>query len=327
VTPSSPEISVVVPVFNSERTSRKCRTSLTQQEGVDYEIIIMDDGSIDRTLEICRSFKDVTSIALENGGPSRARNQGTRMARGQFIAFTDGDCIVDRRWLAELREGFIGPYVAGVGGGQISPHDETPKGRTIQDFLKIIGFMGDYVKADSFMKETEHNPSCNVMYRKCVLEEVGGFEDGLWPGEDVELDLRIIKARYKLVFNPKSLVQHYRPSTYRAYGRMMKRYGAAQRYLVKKYGFFRRIHYVPVALMIVLFLLAAFLYLNPHLSLMIPLVMVVPFAFFFAKTNKFTRSIIYMMLLAVTLVCWNWGFVAGRGNESSGKVRVGFRSQ
>ena len=105
--------------------------------------------------------------------------------------------MVDRRWLTELEKGFDNPDVAGVGGDQKSPEDETERGRLIQEFLKTIGFITDYIKTNAEMKETTHNPSCNSAYRKSILEEVGGFDETLWPAEDVELDLKIHRLGYK----------------------------------------------------------------------------------------------------------------------------------
>ena len=121
VNPPHPSISIVIPVYNCEDTVGKCLESLLQLEGNDYEIIMMNDGSTDRTLEICGSIPEIQTVTLENGGPSRARNKGIELARGEFIVFTDGDCVVDRNWLAELRKGFDAPDVAGVGGNQIEP--------------------------------------------------------------------------------------------------------------------------------------------------------------------------------------------------------------
>lgn len=308
---SSPEITVVIPVYNCEGTIAKCLHSLARTEGPAFEIIVVDDGSTDRTPEICRSFDNLTMISLENGGPSRARNLGIAKARGEFVAFTDGDCIVDEQWLSILRQSFIAPNVVGVGGDQISPTDDTLFGKVIQDFLKIIGFVGDYVKTNDSMKETEHNPSCNAMYRKKILEEVGGFDEAFWPGEDVDLDFKIRRAGYKLLFNPDAVVAHYRPANYKAYGKMMTRYGAAQRRLVTKYGPFRLLHYEPVIMVILGLSISGLLYVKPHLWPIIPLLGALMFLFFLAQARRFSRAVAYLWLLLITLVCWNWGFVRG----------------
>ncbi len=239
----APKISIVIPVHNCKATIAKCLDSLSRLDHPSFEVTIVDDGSTDSTPEICESFAGVNVIRLEKGGPSRARNRGIKSARGEFVAFTDGDCLVDKRWLQELEKGFTGPLIAGVGGDQKSPEDDTEVGKRIQRFLKTIGFVTGYIKTDAAMKETEHNPSCNSMYRKGVLKQVGCFDEALWPGEDVELDLKITTLGQSLIYNPRAVVFHYRPKNYADFSRMMLRYGACQWYLVRKYGFFRRIQY------------------------------------------------------------------------------------
>lgn len=309
---SSPDISVIIPVHNSEGTIGKCLESLANLEGPSPEIIILDDGSTDRTLEICQSFKHIKIIQLTKGGPSRARNIGIELARGQFIAFTDGDCIVDKNWLNELRTCFTAPDIASAGGDQLSPCDESVTGKRIQKFLKSIGFVADYVKTGRTLRETEHNPSCNAMYRKSVLQHVGCFSDSLWPGEDVELDMKIRKAGHRIMFNPNAIVHHYRPSTYRAYARMMIRYGAAQRYLVRKYGFFRPIHFEPFALIAIVICVLGLTAFNPVFLGILPPLFLAPVVIFYWRVQDFKESLVCSYLLLITLVCWNWGFAAGQ---------------
>lgn len=313
-----PRFSIVIPVYNCGETIGRCIESLLRQETAAFEIIIVDDGSEDRTREICKSFTGVIVLSRERGGPSRGRNLGIGMARGEFVAFTDGDCIVGPRWLAELEKGFSGPEVAGVGGSQASPDDETATGRTIQGFLESVGFVSDYVKSHKAAGETAHNPTCNVMYRKSVLVEVGGFDETLWPGEDVDLDYRIAKAGYKLVYNPESVVRHYRPKTYRKFAGMMMRYGAAQRWLVGKHGFFRGVQFVPFAVGVLLAAVLGILFLWPAFLPILFLPALLPLLFFTIKTGgDFRRSVTYFLLLAVALGCWNWGFVTGAGRNRS----------
>lgn len=312
-----PKISVIIPVYNCENTVGKCLESLLQQVETDFEIIMVDDGSTDRTVEICRAFQGVVVLSQKQGGPSRARNVGIRTARGEYAAFTDGDCVVDPHWLVELQKGFSAPEIAGVGGDQASPDDETATGALIQDFLKTIGFAGEYIQSGTALKETNHNPTCNAIYRKKALEEVGGFDESLWPGEDVDLDFRIRNAGWRLVYNPNALVRHYRPKTHKAYARMMMRYGASQRRLVKKHGYFRKIHYEPFALCFCALCFAALFVLKPVTwPLLIVCPAAAPLGFFFKKTGSVNKSFAYFRLLAITLVYWNWGFATGGRRNS-----------
>lgn len=306
-----PSISVVIPVHNTLKTIGRCLDSLAALDHPSYEVIVIDDGSTDGTAEACESYDGVTVIRVEKGGPSRARNVGIHAARGEFIAFTDGDCVVDPRWLTELEKGFDAPDVAGVGGDQKSPEDETEQGRRIQEFLKTIGFMTDYIKTNADMKETAHNPTCNSAYRKSVLEEVGGFDENLWPAEDVELDLKIRRRGYKLLYNPAAVVGHYRPTTYGGFARMMRRYGASQWPLFRKYGFFRKLYYAPLALIVAVAFFAAMIIWKPWTWPLILLPLPILFLYFYMKTREWTKSALFFFLFFVTLTNWNWGFFTG----------------
>ncbi|MFH1117127.1 MAG: glycosyltransferase [Pseudomonadota bacterium] len=308
---AAPRISIIIPVHNGRETIGRCLDSLIRIDHPDFEIIIVDDGSTDETPEICAGYSRVRLVRMPKGGPSKARNAGIRISRGEFVAFTDGDCIVDRDWLKELERGFTSPDMAGVGGDQKSPDDDTGTGVLIQAFLKSVGFVADYVKTGASMRETDHNPTCNAMYRKIIVEDVGGFNEDLWPGEDVELDLLIRRRGYKLIYNPAAVVAHYRPGTYRGFARMLYRYGNAQGYLVRKYGMFRPIHYVPIVAFPGLFLLL-------FLSLWHPLVWALPvltwplFVFLFRlKTRSLSSGVQFTHLMLITLTAWNVGFVGG----------------
>ncbi|MFH0821474.1 MAG: glycosyltransferase [Pseudomonadota bacterium] len=305
---SDPLVSIIIPVYNGERTIRACLESLVRQCGPGFEIIVVDDGSVDVTVELCRSFPQVRIIEPGRGGPSRARNIGIKAARGEFIAFTDGDCTADEAWLAELVAGFEDDRTAGVGGDQKSPDDETDTGRLIQSFMKTIGFITDYIKTDADFKETPHNPSCCVMYRKSVLEEVGGFDETLFPGEDVDLDARLIRRGYRLIYNPRACVSHYRPQTYAAFARMMERYGACQWPLIMKYGFFRKIHYEPPVLMLSALTLLAFILMVPAAWPIALTPLAAVFLWFLGRTGSAVGGSRFTLLMLITVVSWNWGF-------------------
>jgi glycosyltransferase involved in cell wall biosynthesis len=281
-----------------------------------YEVIVVDDGSTDGTAAICESYTDIKVIRLDNGGPSRARNVGVEAARGSLVAFTDSDCVVEKGWLKGLEKGFTGPDVAGVGGDQKSPHDETRLGERIQEILKTLGIVTFYMKTDTIMIETAHNPSCNSAYRKGILEEVGGFDETLWPGEDVDLDFRIRRQGYKLIYNPEAVVRHYRPATYGGFARMMRNYGVSAWHLFKRYGFFRFLHYEPVATLLGMFLVAAMLTWEPMLWVLLLLPWPIFFLWFFLKTREFRRGLQLTTLFLIILVAWNWGFFTGYWRRS-----------
>lgn len=92
---SYPLISVIIPVYNSESTIRKCLESLIHQTYTNYEVLIIDDGSTDNSLDICKEVchhsNNVHIFHKENGGSASARNLGLEKAKGEWITFVDSD--------------------------------------------------------------------------------------------------------------------------------------------------------------------------------------------------------------------------------------------
>jgi GT2 family glycosyltransferase len=297
-------------------TIAKCLTALEAQVHLRFEIIVVDDQSSDDTLRKARSFQSVKVIAMDWGGPSRARNIGVAAARGEIVAFTDADCVAHPDWLTEIARCFDDPGVAGAGGDQVSPEDETPMGRRVQEFFKAIGFMTGYIQSDTSsagVRETTHNPSCNSAYRKRVFEAVGGFSEDQFPGEDVELDLKLRCDGYKLVYNPAAIVGHYRPRSLRALASMMRRYGAGERRLVQKYGFLRRLDFLPFGLALGAFLFAIAMAMHSSVWPLIFSPWLLACGFFWAKTKDVPKSLQFTLFLTITVASWNWGFIKGNG--------------
>lgn len=102
-----PDISVVVAVYNTENYLEKCIKSVVEQNDVNCELIIVDDGSEDNSLSICKSFmknyENIRLIIQENSGLSAARNAGLKLAKGRYITFVDSDDFVDRDFFKKIR--------------------------------------------------------------------------------------------------------------------------------------------------------------------------------------------------------------------------------
>jgi succinoglycan biosynthesis protein ExoA len=311
-----PRVTVIIAARNAAATIGKCLVALRGQEGVDFEIIVVDDESADDTVTIAKSFDGVRVVELEWVGPSQARNIGMSHARGEIVAFIDADCVVQSGWLSELTRCFDDPSVAGAGGDQVSPDDELPMGRGIQEFFKTIGFMTDYIKPEesgSAIRETRHNPSCNSAYRKDLFQKVGGFSQGQFPGEDLELDLKLAWFGHKLVYNPAAVVGHYRPKSLRALASMMRRYGAGEKRLVQKYGVLRRLDYQPLIFLLSLIALWSCTAHYPASRPFLSMLCLAPFGWFLWKTGSFSKSVRFTLFLTVVIINWNWGFIRGGG--------------
>lgn len=279
-----------------------------------YELVVVDDGSTDTTLELLERHPQrprFRVLRLDNGGPSRARNRGVESSSGQLLAFFDSDTIVDARCVEELVAALDAPDIAGVGGRQISPPDESAFGRDVQRYFEAVGFVSDYVRTERgrHTLEVAHNASCNLLYRRSVFETLGGFDESLWPGEDVDLDHRAHLQGFRHRFSAAAIVAHYRPATPAGFRRMMFSYGRAQRLLVRRYGRFRGLHQLPRAILLFSLGLAAASWYRPWLTsatalgaLAASFVMVERWRRADDRGNRFYR------LLVSNLVCWLAGW-------------------
>jgi len=243
-----PVVSVVIAARDAAATIDACLAALAAQTYAAREVLVVDDGSTDDTAARARAA-GVRVLDGQGRGASAARNLGIRAAAGRYVAFTDADCTPPPHWLARLVMVLDTTTADGVGGGQRNVFPpEAGDAEAFDAFFRLAAVMSDYTRDSGGVREVAHNASCNSAYRRDVLLALGGFAEGMWPGEDVDLDIRLRAAGGRLLFVPDATVAHHRPGTLAWFARMMRRYGAAERDLVRRHGRQRPIDYVPLAL-------------------------------------------------------------------------------
>lgn len=179
MTINQPLISVIVPVYNGETFLEEAINSIIKQNYQPLEIIIIDDGSTDKTAQIASKFKNVAKyIYQQNAGPSSARNIGIKMAKGDLITFLDSDDL----WL----EGALKQ--------QIFYLQNNHKIDIVQGHLQNLQTKIDPQNNTLIQKFGKPRLSFNVgsfIYRKSVFEKIGFFDENLRHSEDVEFLVRI----------------------------------------------------------------------------------------------------------------------------------------
>jgi cellulose synthase/poly-beta-1,6-N-acetylglucosamine synthase-like glycosyltransferase len=194
------------------------------------EIIFVDDGSTDETAVIVRQFP-VRYIAGNGRGPGSARNIGWQAATNPIVWFIDSDCVAEPNALHWLLPHLEDPSVAGVGGSYENMCPDSLLACLIHE--EIIE------RHRSMEKNVNYLGSFNVLYRRQILEGVGGFDERHFNGpgspgaEDIELAYRIHDTGYDLLFEPRSHVRHFHPTSMRRYLRAQRHHGywRAQLYL------------------------------------------------------------------------------------------------
>ena len=188
-------ITVVVPVHNEKKYVEQCITHILQQTIRDFELIVSDDGSDDGTQKIVQSFADPRISYIRNErqmGVSATRNQAIQRARGEYIFFTDGDCLVEPDWLEQGLKVFAQHDCVGVEG-------------------KLFFVAQDYhpVYSDRVVQNLHGSVymTANMAYRRDVLLQAGLFDPALKRHQDLDLALRV-KRFGEIVFAPEMIVRH-----------------------------------------------------------------------------------------------------------------------
>ncbi|MDB5036653.1 MAG: glycosyl transferase [Bacteriovoracaceae bacterium] len=241
------DVTVIIPAYNEEKVIDECLASLVTQSVKNFKAIIIDDASTDATVrkikEFSQKFPDLIELRQYGKvGPGKARNIAAREVSSEFIAFMDADCIATPRWLEELLKGFTDPSVGSVGGPHIAPLQSSSFQLYVEDFFIRSSLVVDFYKPKkNEIIEVPHNPLCNVAYRRGVFQAAKGFREDLFPGEDTEIDFKVLDLQYKIFYNPQALVYHHRPENIEQFKKVMHAYGRAQGKLIREYGLRRKI--------------------------------------------------------------------------------------
>jgi len=212
-----PLVSIVVPAHNAEDTLERCLEACLSQTYPRTEVIVVDDGSSDGTAEIAGRV-DVRCLRQLQRGPAAARNHGAREAEGEFVAFTDADCVPAPDWIGQLMDGFE-DGVAAVGGTYGIANEESLLARMIHEEIRA--------RHDRFESEVDFLGSFNVVCRKEAFSEAGGFDEDFSAAsaEDNDLAYRLAAAGWRLRFTPGATVAHYHPTRLWPYLNAQLRHG------------------------------------------------------------------------------------------------------
>lgn len=230
----TPRVSVVIPVYQAEQEIARCLASVFNQTYPRdlFEVVIVNNGSTDRTAEVARGFP-VRIVDEPRRGVGCARQCGVDQARGELVAFTDSDCIADTRWLEALVARFDRePGLCGVG-GYLATHDPQAP---IQFYIAEHNLLSQEEALEERAFSAPFIITANALFVRSKIVEAGGFDPRCAiSGEDADLCWRMADRGGRLAFAPDALVYHRHRATVRAFCRWMYRYGMGTVYLLKKH--------------------------------------------------------------------------------------------
>jgi rhamnosyltransferase len=205
-------VSVLIPVKNGGDDLRRCLDAVTRQRiGIDVELIVVDSGSTDGSVELARSFGAIVfEISPETFDHGATRNYAAARARGEYLAFTSQDAYpVDEHWLARLVSHLDDDHVAGAYGRQLAHHHASPPEVYFLDFLygpgsrvQAVGVGGEGISMSTTLFS-----NANAAMRREVWERFPFAED-LIMSEDQEWSRRVLLDGYRLVYDAQAAVRH-----------------------------------------------------------------------------------------------------------------------
>jgi O-antigen biosynthesis protein len=218
----SPEVSIIIPVFNNEKLTLECLASVARcTHDCLYEVIVIDDGSARRTQELLSRVRGLKYIQnKENLGFLRSCNRAAEEARGRFVLFLNNDVQVTPGWLSTLLRTFSEYRNVGA----VGPKVLFPDGR-LQEVgalvqrdasTQLTGLFDDpALQKYSTIREVDYISGCCFALPAILFRQLGGFDEAFAPGycEDVDLCMRVRNQGLRILCNPESVVIHHLSAT------------------------------------------------------------------------------------------------------------------
>lgn len=322
------KVSIVVASYNSQDTIEECLKSilsLNYSEGF-FEIIVMDGGSKDATVKIAEKYP-IKVVSIRLNAPA-AYNYAMKIASHPILGFIDADAKVEVEWLKKLVPHLSDPDVAGVSGSIETWNSENPWARSIGYELKN--------RYKRIGKYTGRIATMNLLLKKAVIEEAGGWDEKLPSQYDTDLGFRISAKGYKIAYEPSAVCYHFNRPTLKTYYRQQLQYGKNTLKLYFKHGHLAKgdeitdvgMNIQPVLLLV---LTASFLLgiipLLRILWIVSGVVLLAMFVYFFSSAVKISvkfhdwTSMRLIVLYFVRSVAWFVGAVITTARYLTGKDR------
>jgi len=236
---SCPRVSVVVPVLNGAHEIDRLLASLLALDWPEdrLEILVVDNGSSDGTAKVAAHYPVRVLAETEVTSSYAARNRGVAQASGDWIAFTDVDCVVEPTWLRRLLLPSPPPQVGAVAGEVLALEGATP----VQRLVERYGIMKHAITLPH--KALPCFSTANVAVRRDLLGELHGFRDHVRYFADMELSWRLqIEGGREILFRPDAVVRHRHRRTWGALFRQGVQHGRGVAFMKRTYPHHYRIH-------------------------------------------------------------------------------------
>jgi cellulose synthase/poly-beta-1,6-N-acetylglucosamine synthase-like glycosyltransferase len=227
-------VSIIIPLRDDPRYLTECVNACFKQANEDripVEVLVLPDRPLD--------WNDVR-VRVEATGPvspAKKRNRGAELSHGDTLAFIDDDTRPLKGWLKSALAHFGDPKIGAVGGPSVTPKDDPywaqVSGAVYESWMMSGGERRRYRPKEAC--DVEDYPSCNLIVRRSVFQDVGGFGTDYWPGEDTEFCLALVRKGHRIRYEPQAVIEHHRRPSLKSHFLQLGNYGLHRGYFVKRY--------------------------------------------------------------------------------------------
>ncbi len=250
---SAPLISIIIPNWNGKHFLVECMDSLKEQTFHDFETILVDNGSTDGSAEIVeKRYGDFIGIIRnkKNLGFTGGNNIGIQAAKGKYIVLLNNDTWVEPNWLEELSKAtHLSPPI-GMWASKVYSYYRRNQIEAVGELIYWDGLSrarGQYEQDHgqyNAMEEILFPPGCGAMFRKCLFDGIGLFDEDFFAyADDAEIGIRARLAGWKCVYVPKAILYHKNSGS-------TGRYSPFKAFYVERNRFWITLKYFPLPLLL-----------------------------------------------------------------------------
>lgn len=306
-------VTVLITVKNSRGTIKKCIDSILRLNYKNYKVYVVDAFSTDGTYEILKSYGKKIKVEQYRGNPPKAYNYAIKKINTEFIAFTDGDCVVDKNWLKNLVSSFESEEIGAVVGFCKTPEN-------VNFFQKLIGIELE-ARFKKFPKFISRGPTMNLCVRTEIAKKLK-FDEKLDVSYDADFGYRLIEKGKKIVYQPKAVVYHYHRATPKSFFKQQLTYGKFVPLLYLKHRKMAKGDHISRPLMMVqpfilyfsLFFLILSFFFSGFLKISIALFAILFFIYLFDFLELRTKKAYFfpfLFLFFFRTLAWCFGLILG----------------
>lgn len=313
--------SFIIPVYNRPQEIQELLESMVKMEfSKPFEILIVEDGSIETSEHIVQSFSGKLNISYffkSNSGPGDSRNFGMKKATGNYFIIFDSDCLIPPHYLKTVDAFLSNNFFHCFGGADAAHNDFSILQKAINyvmtSFLTTGGIRGKKKSIQKFEPR-----SFNMGISKEVFEKTGGFGK-IHPGEDPDLSQRIRDVGYETIFIPNAFVYHKRRISWKKFYQQVRKFGLTRPILNQWHPGLRKPTFWLPSLFIVFVVLSVILSLIVDWCYILPLTFYIFLIFIDASIQSKNIKVGILSILAVFVQFFGYGFAFA---ESFWHIRI-----